>query len=116
MGPKGVPILRDFEAPEQADFVVLESTYGDHDHRPFRETVDEFVEIYVKCPLEVCEDRDTKGFYKKARSGMIKQFTGIDDPYEEPEYPEIVIETDKMSIERSVEGILNFLKAKKLID
>jgi len=77
--------------------------------------VDEFVEIYVKCPLGVCEQRDTKGLYEKARRGMLKQFTGIDDPYEEPENPEIIIETDKINIDRCVEEILSFLEARNLI-
>ncbi|WP_457642991.1 adenylyl-sulfate kinase [Persephonella sp.] len=70
---------------------------------------DEFVEIYVKCPLEVCELRDVKGLYKKARQGIIKNFTGIDDPYEEPENPEIVLETDRETIEECVEKIINYL-------
>ena len=70
---------------------------------------DEFIEIYVKCPIEVCERRDVKGLYEKARRGIIKQFTGIDDPYEEPENPEIVVETDKMSVDECVDKILNYL-------
>lgn len=77
---------------------------------------DEFVEIYVKCSLKVCEQRDVKGFYKKARAGMIKNFTGIDDPYEEPEHPEIVVETDKMTVEKSVEKIMNYLEEKGYIN
>jgi adenylylsulfate kinase len=70
----------------------------------------EFIEIYVKCPLEVCEQRDVKGLYKKARQGIIKNFTGIDDPYEEPESPEIIVETDKETVEESVNKILSFLR------
>ncbi len=70
----------------------------------------EFIEIYVKCPLEVCEARDVKGLYKKARRGEIKDFTGISAPYEEPENPEIVVETDKESVEESVKKILNYLE------
>jgi len=76
---------------------------------------DEFVEIYVKCPLEICEQRDVKGLYEKARRGVVKQFTGIDDPYEEPKNPEITLETDKVNLEQCVEKILNFLEAKKLV-
>lgn len=72
----------------------------------------EFIEIYVKCPLEVCEKRDVKGLYEKARKGIIKQFTGIDDPYEEPENPEIVVETDKYSLEESANIVVNYLKEK----
>lgn len=70
----------------------------------------EFLEIYVKCPLEACEKRDPKGLYKKARIGEITQFTGISAPYEEPVNPEIIIETSQYSIEECVQQILNFLK------
>ncbi len=75
----------------------------------------EFVEIYVKCPLEVCETRDPKGLYKKARQGIIKNFTGIDDPYEEPENPEIVVETDKETVEEAVAKIIRFLEERQII-
>lgn len=70
----------------------------------------EFIEIYVKCPLDVCEKRDVKGLYEKARKGIIKQFTGIDDPYEEPENPEIIVETDKLSLNQSAQLIIDYLK------
>ena len=76
----------------------------------------EFIEIYVKCPLEVCEQRDVKGLYKKAREGIIKNFTGIDDPYEEPLNPEIVVETDKETLEESVNKIINYLKEKGYLE
>lgn len=75
----------------------------------------EFIEIYTKCSLDVCEDRDPKGLYKKARNGEIPDFTGISSPYEEPENPEIVIETDKLSIEESVDVILNYLKEQGIL-
>ena len=75
----------------------------------------EFVEIYVKCPVEVCEQRDVKGLYRKARQGIIRQFTGIDDPYEEPEHPEIVLETDKKGLDQCLQQILEFLNANRLI-
>jgi len=58
-----------------------------------------FVEVYVSTPLSVCEDRDTKGLYKKARAGMIPQFTGIDSPYEPPLHPEVELPTERLSIE-----------------
>ena len=77
---------------------------------------DEFIEVYIKCSLDVCEQRDVKGFYKKARAGIIKNFTGIDDPYEEPEHPEIIVETDKMNVEKSVEKIINYLEEKGYIN
>jgi len=77
---------------------------------------DEFIEIYVKCSLNVCEQRDVKGFYKKARQGIIKNFTGIDDPYEEPKHPEIIVETDKMTVEESINKIMNYLEGKGYIN
>jgi adenylyl-sulfate kinase len=71
-----------------------------------REQIGNFVEVYVKCPIEVCRQRDVKGLYKLVDEGKIKGFTGVDDPYEEPEHPELVIETDKETIEESVSRIL----------
>ncbi len=71
-----------------------------------REQIGNFVEIHVNCPLEVCEQRDTKGLYARARAGEIKQFTGIDDPYESPENPEVVVNTAEESVEESAEKIL----------
>ncbi|MFL5662793.1 MAG: adenylyl-sulfate kinase [Ktedonobacteraceae bacterium] len=70
-----------------------------------RHEIKNFVEVYVKCPIEVCRQRDVKGLYKLVDEGKIKNFTGVDDPYEEPEHPELVIRTDKESIEESVERI-----------
>lgn len=75
----------------------------------------EFVEVFVKCPVEVCEGRDVKGLYKKAREGVIKGFTGIDDPYEEPLNAEIVIETDNTSLDEGVERIIGYLQEKKVL-
>ena len=70
-----------------------------------RKEIGNFVEVYVKCPLEVCRQRDVKGLYKLVDEGRIKGFTGVDDPYEEPEHPELVIETDKETVEESVSRI-----------
>ncbi|WP_163859854.1 adenylyl-sulfate kinase [Paenibacillus elgii] len=75
----------------------------------------EFIEIYVSCPIEECEKRDPKGLYQKARNGEIKEFTGISSPYESPRNPELVIETDKLTINQSVDKIMQFLQEKKLI-
>jgi adenylylsulfate kinase len=75
-----------------------------------RKMVGNFLEIYVKCPLDICESRDTKGLYKKARAGEIKQFTGIDDPYEEPHNPEVVLETEKEGVEQCTDKIIQKLK------
>ena len=70
----------------------------------------EFIEVYLKCPLEVLIERDPKGLYKKALAGEIKEFTGISAPYEEPLNPEIVLETDKETVEESTEKIISYLK------
>lgn len=75
----------------------------------------EFVEIYVKCNLEACEKRDAKGLYKKARAGEIPEFTGISAPYEEPESPELVVETDEESLEESARKVIRYLEAKGII-
>jgi len=79
-----------------------------------RETTHNFIEVYVEAPLDVLEERDTKGLYKKARSGEIKNFTGISDPYEAPEKAEIVVHTDKESIEESATKVLDYLVSRGL--
>ncbi len=76
---------------------------------------DRFVEAYVKASVEVCEERDVKGLYAKARSGEIKEFTGVSDPYEPPEDPELVIETEQQSPEESAQQILTYLEERQLI-
>lgn len=70
----------------------------------------EFIEIFVKCPVEICIERDPKSMYKKALAGKMKSFTGVDDPYEVPESPDIVIETDRLTLNESVETVLRYLK------
>jgi len=70
----------------------------------------EFIEVYVKCPLDVCEERDTKGLYKKARAGEVKDFTGISAPYEEPLNPELTIDSSKLTVEESTRAVLNYLE------
>lgn len=74
-----------------------------------------FIEVHVNCSLECAESRDPKGLYKKARAGEIKNFTGIDDPYEAPVNPEIVLNTDEMSLEDEVEAILNYLQEQRYL-
>ena len=71
----------------------------------------EFIEVYVEAPIDVCEQRDPKGLYKKARAGQLKGFTGIDDPYEEPLTPELVIHTDKVSPQEASVQIITLLEA-----
>ena len=90
---------------------------------PYREIRDEirkeignFVEVYVKCPVEVCIERDVKGMYKKALKGEIKNFTGIDDPYEEPLNPEVIVETDKETVDESVDKVMRKLAELGYID
>jgi adenylylsulfate kinase len=75
----------------------------------------EFIEVYVKVSLEAAEKRDPKGLYKKARAGEIKGFTGIDDPYEAPENPELVIDTEKLTAEQAAERILAELESRGLL-
>ncbi len=70
----------------------------------------EFIEVYVSTSVETCEQRDPKGLYKKARSGEIRNFTGIDSPYEEPDSPEIVIDTQRLSVDEVVDHLLRKLK------
>jgi adenylylsulfate kinase len=85
---------------------------------PYREIRDEarqmmgdrFIEIYVKASVETCEERDVKGLYAKARSGEIKEFTGVSDPYEEPVDPEITVETEQQSPEESAQQIVGYLE------
>ena len=69
-----------------------------------------FIEIYAKASLETCEKRDPKGMYKKAREGKIKDFTGIDAPYDEPENPELIVDTDKETVEESAEKVIKKLE------
>jgi adenylylsulfate kinase len=75
-----------------------------------RQQIRNFVEIYVKCPVEVCAQRDVKGMYQKAMRGEIKEFTGVNDPYEEPLRPELVLETDKETLDQSVEKAMAKIK------
>ncbi len=81
-----------------------------------RREIGEFIEVYVKCPLEVCMSRDVKGMYQKAIRGEIKEFTGISDPYEEPVNPEMVLETDRETLEESARKVLDYLKKAGYID
>lgn len=75
-----------------------------------RGEIGRFVEVFVKCPLEVCEERDVKGLYAKARAGEIKNFTGISDPYEEPENAEMTVDTSQSTLEAEVDAIIDYLR------
>ena len=85
----GTIVLTAFISPFETDRKTARQLIGEQD----------FIEIYVDCPLEVCEERDVKGLYKKAREGKIRNFTGIDSPFEIPENPEIVVDTANNSLE-----------------
>ena len=102
----GIMTLTAFISPYRNDRDMVRAMVG----------TGEFVEIYVKCALEECERRDPKGLYKKARSGEIKGFTGIDAPYEAPWNPELIVETDKESLKESVASVLNFLQENGYIE
>ena len=99
----GIITLAAFISPFKADRDRVRELMGEGN----------FVEIYCKASLKVCEQRDIKGIYKKARSGLIKEFTGISSPYEEPDHPELVIDTGTESLDKSVQIILDFLAEKK---
>ena len=76
----------------------------------------DFIEIYCKASLEICESRDVKGLYKRARAGEIKNYTGIDSPYEAPDNPELIIDTESESLEKSVAKVIDFIKSKAVIN
>lgn len=75
----------------------------------------EFLEIYCRCPLGICETRDVKGLYKRARAGEIKDFTGISSPYEEPMAPELVVDTDQLSLDQSVDAVIGLMQERGII-
>jgi len=86
----------------------------DEVRRSFEVDGAQFIEVYVKCPIDVLTERDVKGLYKKALAGEIKEFTGVSDPYEEPVDPEVIVETDRESIEQSVAAIISELERREL--
>ena len=103
----GVIALSSFISPYQADRDRVRELHAESDYA--------FIEIFVDCSLAAAEARDPKGLYKKARAGEIKNFTGIDDPYEAPQAAEIHLHTDKMSLEEEVELIINYLEGNGFI-
>jgi adenylyl-sulfate kinase len=78
--------------------------------RNARKEIERFLEVYVRCPVEICIKRDVKGMYQKALEGKIKHFTGVDDPYEEPEHPELILNTDTESLEKSVKKVMHTIE------
>lgn len=101
----GIVVLAAFISPYREDRAYVKEVVGAED----------FFEIYVQCSLDVCENRDPKGLYKKARAGIIKNYTGIDAPYEEPLTPDLVINTVELDVESSVTKVLTFLDNQKFI-
>ena len=75
----------------------------------------DFLEVYVDCPIEVCEERDVKGLYRRARAGEVKEFTGISSPYELPEKPELTVNTEQETFEESVQKVINLLNERSIV-
>jgi adenylylsulfate kinase len=98
----GIIALTAFISPFQADRERVRKLVGKND----------FIEIYCRCPLEVCEQRDVKGLYRRARAGEIKEFTGISSPYNEPENPDLILDTGESTPEECVEQIVSLLIAR----
>jgi len=101
----GVITLTAFISPFQAERAIARSLMPHGD----------FIEIHCFCPLTVCEQRDVKGLYKKARLGEIKDFTGISSPYEEPENPDLKIDTSQLTLEQSVQQVISLLRARNIL-
>ena len=102
----GLIIISAFISPFRDDREMVKEIVGE----------ERFTEVFVDCPLEVCEKRDTKGLYKKARQGFIRDFTGIGSPYEIPEHPNLVIHTHKERIDESLSKLINYVEAKLLVE
>lgn len=103
----GVIVLSSFVSPYRADRDLVRQLHADSDMA--------FIEVFVDVPLEEAERRDPKGLYKKARAGEIKNFTGIDDPYEAPNAPELVLNSHQMSLEEEVQALLQLLAQRSLL-
>ena len=101
----GLLVITAFIAPYREDRRQIRALLGK----------EQFIEVFIKCSIDECERRDPKGLYKKARKGEVKEFTGISAPYEEPENPEIILETDKFSKDECIKQILNYLVENKYV-
>ena len=102
----GLIVMTAFISPFREDRAAVRNLISNND----------FIEIYCKASLKTCEERDVKGLYKRARAGEIKNYTGIDSPYEAPENPELIIDTDKETLDESVSKIYSFLERKTIIN
>ncbi len=101
----GVIAITAFISPLRADRVRVRALLGP----------DDFIEVYCRCPLDVCERRDVKGNYQKARTGQIQEFTGISAPYEEPTDADLVLDTDRMSVAECVDKVLGLLAERHIL-
>jgi adenylylsulfate kinase len=97
----GIVVIASFICPTHATQAMVRQIVGE-----------DFIEIFVDCPLEVCEQRDVKGLYAKARAGLIKNFTGIDSPFEPPQFPDLVVKTHLLSLEECIRKIQEFVLPK----
>ena len=104
----GVIVLSSFISPYRADRDIVRQLHKDGDM--------DFIEVFVDCSLEEAEKRDPKGLYKKARAGEIKNFTGIDDPYEQPPHPEVHLHSDQQTLEEEIDLLINALNKRGLLD
>ena len=95
----GIITINSFISPIEEARKIAKSIIGEND----------FIEVYINAPIEVCEQRDTKGLYKKARQGLIKNFTGIDSLFEPPKNPDIEIRTDLLTIKESIDKLVKFI-------
>jgi adenylylsulfate kinase len=96
----GIIVLAAFISPFEVDRQRIHDMIGE----------DDFIEIYCRCPLQVCEQRDVKGHYSRARKGKIEEFTGISSPYEEPLHPKLILDTAELSLNQCVEDLLSLLR------
>ena len=98
----GLVVVSSFISPFQKEREMIAELVGKEN----------FVEIFVDCPIEICEERDVKGLYKKARAGIIKNFTGIDSPYEKPDNPAVHIHSDREELEDSIKRVMEVILPK----
>jgi adenylylsulfate kinase len=101
----GLIVLAAFISPYREDREYVRSRFNS----------DNFLEIYIRCSVEECERRDPKGNYKRARAGIIREYTGISAPYEEPENPDLIIDTEKLTLESSIHMVLELLDKKNFV-
>jgi len=102
----GIIALASFISPFRSDRMIVRELFEPH----------EFLEVFVSAPLDICEERDPKGLYKKARSGQIPNFTGVDSPYEPPQSPELVLDTTSSTPEQCADTVIEYMLEHRYID